>query len=254
MECTIRVIKGSDAGLSHRLQPGASIIGRSAKAVVRLTSLDVSWEHAVITRTGDEYVLENLSAAGTYIDDAKVTGPMKLRSRDQVRLSRDTVLRFEAEGDTGWTGKRLLLTLLLLLMVAVTGLVLGTNIGRPVPDDNWDRAFYIIEPWVQDEVKHNRLPGEVASLFHDGWRLEQVKDYERSAGAWMRLQLLLDNLEARKGLGKISDEHPRALQVLLNSPIEPTPDTYEKTAALVQFVKRRQAWSVMQVNSSGFHP
>src|SRR5882762_1900210 len=98
MDCILKVIKGPDAGTSCKLQPGPNLVGRSMKAALKLTPSDISWEHLAVNRNGDQCLAENLSASGSYIDDARLTGPVKLRPRDQVRLSKDTVLRFETIG------------------------------------------------------------------------------------------------------------------------------------------------------------
>ena len=70
MDCLIRVIKGPDTGASVPLPGGIVVMGRSPKAGLRLSSPDISWEHAQIVRNGTDCTLENLSAAGTYLGDA----------------------------------------------------------------------------------------------------------------------------------------------------------------------------------------
>ena len=74
MDCVIRVISGPELGLEHKVQQGAHVIGRGNKAALRLTPEDVSWEHALVTREGDDYFVENLSSQGTWIGDSKVAG------------------------------------------------------------------------------------------------------------------------------------------------------------------------------------
>src|SRR5262249_498192 len=124
MECSIRVIKGPGSGDNCPLKPGINLFGRSPKAALTLSSPDVSYEHFSITGSGDQCVVENLWGAGTYIDDVSLTAPVKLRPRDQIRVSKDTVLRYETTGGgeggvfSGTGG-------ILLLCLVVVGLVAG---------------------------------------------------------------------------------------------------------------------------------
>src|SRR3954451_18821437 len=124
MDCVIRVINGPDAGQEHRLRAGANLIGRGTRAALRLSPEDVSWEHAVVTRQGDEYYVENLSALGTWVGDAKIAGKVRLRPRDKVRLTKDTVLRLDAaDGDGGVLGGRGLLVLAIVVLLGVLAAV-----------------------------------------------------------------------------------------------------------------------------------
>src|SRR6266550_6127044 len=123
MDCILRVIHGPDQGQEHRLQPGPNLIGRGKQAALRLSPEDISWEHAVVTRQGEEYYVENLSAVGTWVGDARIDGRVRLRPRDKVRLSKETVLRLDtADGGGGLLGNRLFLGSLL---VAMLGLLVG---------------------------------------------------------------------------------------------------------------------------------
>ena len=251
MDCIIRVIKGPDAGATARLQPGSNLFGRSPKAVLRLTAPDISWEHCTITRNGDEYFAENLSALGTYIDDAKLAGPVKLRPRDQLRLSKETVLRFEAVGnDAGLlAGRRgLLVTLIVVLLVALA--LIAWDVFSPTKlADDWAGAYNSLEPWVAQETQARHLPADTAILFRDAWRLEQAEDYERSAAMWLRLQMAMDSVESSRALQKASADNPSALQQLLtpgrNIGQRQALDE-EMSAAFTQFVKRRLDWSARQ--------
>jgi hypothetical protein len=252
MECNVRVISGPSAGETMKLLPGANLIGRSAKAALRLSATDISYEHCVITRSGDEYVLENLSALGTYVDDAKLTGPVKLRPRDQIRLSRETVLRLEAADGGGGllAGRRGILGGLVAVLLVVVGFVAYDLLSPQQQADDWNRAYALLEPWVAVEVQAKRLPEGMATLFRDAWRMEQSQDYARSSAAWLRLQLSLDVAEAKAGLQNRSREHPAALQRILTPPAgnmeAPEPLDDEKAAAFAQFVKRRLDWSSRQ--------
>lgn len=251
MDCIIKVIKGPDTGETARLQPGSNLIGRSPKAALRLKSQDISWEHCTITRSGDDYVAENLSALGTYLDDAKLTGPVKLRPRDQLRLSKETVLRFEAVGnDAGLlAGRRGILVTLIVVLLAVLSLIVWDVLTPPKLADDWTGAYNSLEPWVTQETRARHLPADTAVLFRDAWRLEQAEDYEKSAAMWLRLQMALDSVEGSRALQKVSADNPSALQHLLtparNIAQRQALDE-EMPAAFTQFVKRRLDWSSRQ--------
>lgn len=257
MDCVIRVIKGPDAGAVYALQSGVTLIGRSGKAGLRLTPQDISWEHVTITRNGSDYVVENLSALGTYLDDAKITGPVKLRPRDQLRLSKETVLRFETVGtDTGLlTSRRSLIVLLIVMLVAIAGYVLWDLTSPPKATDDWGSAYTLLEPWVARESQAGRIPADSAKLFRDAWRLEQAGDFERSAPLWLRLQMALDSVEEKQGLQAAAEQHPSALQQILTPIPAPVPGStvqlsdQETSAAVSQFVKRRLKWSSLQARN-----
>src|SRR5580692_4976713 len=101
MDLLIRVIEGPDAGLVQPLQPGPNMIGRGKAAAVKLSVEDVSWEHALVTRDQDQCFLENLSALGTWVGEARVNGRVRVRPGDKIRLTEQTVLRVESAGGSG---------------------------------------------------------------------------------------------------------------------------------------------------------
>ena len=103
------MISGLDAGQEFRCSALETAIGRSARCAVRLTSPSVSFEHAVILRSGDDFFLENLSANGTFLNNQRLTAKTRLRAKDQIRIGDDTVARVEsvpsAAGGGGQAGR-----------------------------------------------------------------------------------------------------------------------------------------------------
>lgn len=253
MECLLRVIEGPDAGAEAMLLPGATLVGRSPQAALRLTSPEVSYEHLVVTRSGDEYLAENLSARGTYIDGNKVTGQVRLRPRDQVRLSSDTVLRLEvASGEGLLTRWRTLGVTVVVLLLIAAGALLVREITASRGEDDWDRAYAAIAPWVQNQCRTRRLPPEMAVLLEEAWRLEQVGVYGQSQKLWLRLQLLVDSVEDRRRLKQVAADpaNRHALQRLLTPrPTDPEPSDEDLAAATVQFINRRLTFAVRQSRS-----
>lgn len=253
MECVIRVIDGPDRGLVHSLAPGETLIGRGERADLRLTAADVSYEHAVITRDGDEYIIQNLSANGTFIDGAKVNGQTRVRPNDRLTLSPQTVLRLErAEGGGGLAAsKGLLWSLVAVLVVAACVVLIWNPLRSDPPVDDWNRAYHYISDWTTREASARRLPAETPGTFADAWRADQARDYARSQKAWVKMQLILESVEDRRRLAELSSSHPDALQTMLNAQTEPSSsDNQQLAAALMQFVKRRLAWSVKQIAAS----
>jgi len=263
MDGSIRVIKGPDTGVSCKLKPGANIIGRSSKAALTLTSPDISWEHFAIHRNGDQYTVENLSAMGTYLDDSKITGQIKLRSRDQLRLSKDTVIRFDSGGTldgglfAGGRGIAVLVSIAVALIAAVVFMVINS---RTTPA-NWPGAYVQLQAWVQQQVTPDnpklmpldkRLPPQTLHLFQDAWALEQAGDYNGANKAWLKLRLLLEHLNDAQKLPADAEDHTTALRNLLIPPPGPPQDQSdpEMAAALKQFVSRRLAWCTEQVKNS----
>src|SRR3982750_4092589 len=154
MDCLLRVIEGPDKGREFPISAGAHLIGRGNRAALRLSPEDVSWEHAVVTRDGAEYYLENLSALGTWVGDAKISGKVRLRPRDKVRLTKDTVLRLDAaDGGGGLLSSRAFLGTLLVVMLGI-GAAVGFYSGKSdgsTGDADWAGAYNKLLPWLKDQ-------------------------------------------------------------------------------------------------------
>jgi hypothetical protein len=254
MDCVIRVIKGPDAGAELTLPVGPTLVGRSASAGLRLDAPDVSWEHLVITRSGDDYTLENLSANGTWIEGNKVSGQCKLRLREQIRLSDKTVLRLEPVGAGSLMAGRWqpIAVALVLLFLGLIGYLLLKPARGPGVDDDWTRAYGLVGPWMERAERARRLPAGTADLFREAWRQEQLEDYKHSQHAWLRLKMSFDSVEDRLRAGALQRERPHALQRMLTPrKDDPEPDEDDMTAAAAEFVSRRLAWSTKQGKSSG---
>lgn len=253
MDCLIRVIKGPDTGASAPIAGGTVLIGRSPSAAVRLTSPEISWEHAQITRNDNDCTLENLSASGSYLGDARVSGAVKLRHRDQIRLSDGTILRFEATGvGAGRRGRGIMAAVIVAMLAAA--LVIAFNPFERKRGTNWAHAYSTIGKWVVAEQAAGRLPPTSQSLLAEAWRLEQARDYKKSREAWVQLDLLIDRIDRDMGggLSKQLKQYPDALERLLDGPqAKPPADPNATGAAFVQFVGRRLAWSTANSKDSG---
>lgn len=252
MDCIIRVINGPDTGLTQKVEPGATVVGRGNRAGVRLTPEDISWEHAVITREGDDYFVENLSAQGTWVGDGKITGRVRIRPRDKVRLSRETVLRLERAEGGGLLASRGFLAAALLMMIAVlVGVAFyqsGDDEAASGSGDDWNNAYFQLSAWLKKQADKGKIGHEVVPLFADAWRLEQAQDYINSKKQWIRLQVMLNasqNLKSAELAEK--DKTDQSLGKLLR-PTRPdfTPSDDEAAAAFAQFVRRRLDWSIQQ--------
>lgn len=257
MESIIRVIKGADQGTTATLLQGQTVLGRGAKAGLKFTAPSVSWEHALVSRSGDDYYLENLSAHGTWVNDTRVAGKVRLRPRDEIKLADDAVVRFEPAGmPQGLLARRNLLILAMVVVVLCGGiLALFNPFAEPAgvkPD--WDRTFATLSEFLDKEVKTDRLSPMVQQLFQTGWRLHLAGDEHGAQGQWFRLQFLLDSLEPKYHFNKIAADNPQALhdlcRALPNSP-EARPDNDVAAAATVQFVRYYLDWSTKFVQSGG---
>jgi len=72
------------------------IIGRDGSADVTVPLQAVSRHHAILTREGDGYVIEDMgSSNGTFVNSQKVAGPRPLRNGDQIRLGKAVTLVYE---------------------------------------------------------------------------------------------------------------------------------------------------------------
>ncbi|MGA2501511.1 MAG: FHA domain-containing protein [Tepidisphaeraceae bacterium] len=257
MEYVIRVIEGPDTGAEAKIPPGQTIVGRSTSAGLRLSSPEISWEHLIVTRNGDEYLVENLSARGTILDGNRISGQVRLRPPEQFRLCGDTVIRVERSDAAAGALNRWRVGILGVISLSIVGaavfLAMGSRESAPSVD-NWDRAYSFIQPWLEREAKAGRLPADTPAVFREAWRLDQAKAYDKSQEWWLRVQILLESQEDRRHLKATAAENPGVLQRILTPRREDADPSDEDLAiAAVQFTNRRMTWAARQgKSSSGF--
>jgi pSer/pThr/pTyr-binding forkhead associated (FHA) protein len=81
------------------LRPGEHILGRTGDGIIALDAPSVSRQHARLTISGDEAVIEDLrSKNGTWVGPVEVTGPTALRNGDAIRLG-SLVVTIHASGN-----------------------------------------------------------------------------------------------------------------------------------------------------------
>jgi len=256
MTYLLTVISGPDVGVTYPLT-STTIIGRSSKAQLRLSNQAISWEHALITRTGEEYFVENLSALGTSLNDTKLTAKTKLRLRDQIKLTDDTIVRVDpADGScASLLSNPKFLAAALALVVIVGALVLWFNplADQEAPPD-WAHAYIVISAYVQDQTDARQFPAETPMLLRDAWRLDSVGDYKSAQPVWLRLAILLDNQkELYPALKAAEAAKPDALNhLLIAKPNAPAPSDEEIAAATFQFTARRLAFANKKIPTNGF--
>jgi len=91
------VIRGLQPA-TFTLAAGESIVGRAPGTAVELSHPEVSRQHCKITRTGDEFVLENLSTSrGTMLNGVLLTAPSPLKPGDEIGIG-PIFLRLEPAG------------------------------------------------------------------------------------------------------------------------------------------------------------
>jgi len=249
MDLLIRVIEGPDQGLVQPLQPGPNMIGRGKAAAVRLSVEDVSWEHALVTCDHDQCFLENLSALGTWVGEARVNGRVRVRPGDRIRLTEQTVLRIESASGAG-TSRAVLITAVVVMLV-VLGVVGYYQVLAPrTPPQNWDTAYDSLMPWLKTQVKIHRMPPETVVLFGDAWRLSEAKDWPGSQRAWIRLQIVLSSPESKmRCLEPAAHDQDLYLNQFLAPPpgFDPTDDQY--ASALGRFADRWLTFSIKEQSS-----
>jgi pSer/pThr/pTyr-binding forkhead associated (FHA) protein len=241
MDCVIKVIQGPETGQEFRCSGAETILGRSPRSHVRLASPSVSFEHAVIVRSGDEFYAENLSAAGTFINEEKISGRVRLRAKDRLRVGQETIVRVEALPKAGVElGRRRMLIIAVLVMLLLLVIVLVIDpLGAAQRSVNWKAVYPKIDEWARGEVQAGKLPSEVTQHLEQGWRLREAGDTVGAKKEWMRLRVMLAGVEEKTGLQAASDADRGALGRLLNPPKDARePDDDQLGAAMVQFVAR----------------
>jgi DNA-binding winged helix-turn-helix (wHTH) protein len=82
------------------LTPGKYVIGRGAEASVPVPVGNVSRRHAQITVTRSGATLEDLgSRNGTYVGDAKISGPVTLKHDDRIVIGPATFVFCQADDE-----------------------------------------------------------------------------------------------------------------------------------------------------------
>lgn len=248
MDCTLQVLTGPQAGTAVTLQPGANVIGRGPKAQIQIAAPSISYEHALITLNRDECTLENLSSYGTFVNNEKVTGKIRLRSRDQIRLAPDIALRIDnAPGGEGGGRRSLYMLVTVAVMVTALIVVFFAPWESSGPQVDWDNAYSVLSGHLGKQAQAHRFPANIVPLFDEAWRLEQAKDYQNSQKVWLKLQILLDQSDEQTKIFKTSADNPQALsKILVNKQPDRVFERDELDAALVQFVKRRSVFAAKQ--------
>lgn len=266
MDCVVRVILGPDKGQEFKLPPGPQVVGRGARAQLRVTQEDVSYEHALITRENDEYFVENLSAVGTWIGDARVAGKTRLRVGDKIRLSPDCVLQLDpADGSSVGSLRVILAVALVFMLGGVVAVAFYSNDGPKYVSttDNWSGAHDAIASWAMQSPGNKRVSPAAVDLFKQAWRVDQTGNYDQSKKTWLKLQILLASEESQlRGTPQLVKDDQAAvkkpalreasLQSLLTPTIPPRKlSDDEMAAALLQFVRRRLDWAIRNAGGGG---
>jgi pSer/pThr/pTyr-binding forkhead associated (FHA) protein len=238
------MIKGPEQGQRFECSGTEAVVGRSPRSQVRLASPTASYEHAIITRNGDDFYIENLSATGTYINEERISGKVRLKANDQLRFGPGTIARVESVPSSGGAGSRrrwLVIAFVTMLVVAL-GLMVFDPFSTPAQRLDLRAAYSNLDGWTQGEIKARVLPQEANDLLREAWRLEMSGDKSRANKLWIKLSVLLDGVEQRTGYQAASGKFPNALSHLVASDHKDGASDAigdeEMGAALVQFVSR----------------
>jgi pSer/pThr/pTyr-binding forkhead associated (FHA) protein len=241
MDCVIKIVKGPGEGEEFHCATGETVVGRSPRSHVRLVSPTVSFEHAVIMRLGDNFFVENLSASGTFVNDERISGRVRLRAKDRLRLGQETVVRVEAVpaggGDAG--RRRLLIVAVVVMVAALIAVVVLDPMGQKSSSGNWRGVYAELDAFVHQEVAIGRLPVEAEEHFEKAWRLRESGDAAGASDEWLRLRILLAGAEEKTGYQAAADANRHALADLFHPPKDaPVPNADQLAAGLVQFVEQ----------------
>ena len=248
MDCILKVIRGPDSGHSAKVGRGDTIVGKSSRAALKLSSPEVSVEHVVVTSTGEDFFVENLSAKGTFLNETKITGKHRLRIRDQIRVSTDTVLRLESEaGDSFFARHRsIVIALIAVLITIVIAIIVADPFASPPPVENWNHAYTVLDGFIQRQIAAKKYPRTLDNLFQEAWRHQLAKDNAISRELWFKIHLQLSTIEPPDHLAD-SRANQRALLVVLRAkPTDPDPDDETLAPALARFVTRFEAFANKQ--------
>jgi pSer/pThr/pTyr-binding forkhead associated (FHA) protein len=92
------MLAGPNTGREYELGKDITLIGRDEGCDILIADVEISRQHARITRTPRGYVLEDLgSTNGTYLDGQRVTAPHLLQPGDRISLSETVILSYEEQ-------------------------------------------------------------------------------------------------------------------------------------------------------------
>jgi hypothetical protein len=239
MDCTLKIIAGvgPDNGQEFVCAGPETYIGRSQRCAVRLASGSVSFEHALITRMGDEFYVENLSANGTLLNNQRLLAKTRLNAKDQLRLGNDTVIRVErlpAAATAGSSRRWLLIGFVVMLVVLLVVVIVDPFSGTEAKD--WAVAYRQLQIYAQLQTQQRELPAETPELLREAWRLDLSGDRTNAANAWKRLDVLLDHWDQKQGRPTDSPS-TRFLAALKNGEKVDLTDDEDMHSALKQFVR-----------------
>ena len=237
MNCTLKIISGPENGKEFACAGGETFIGRSQRCGVRLSSASISYEQAVITRAGDDYFIENLSANGTLVHGERITAKTRLHLKDQIRMGAETTARVTSlpAAAGGGSSRRMLMILLAIMVVAGLALIIidpfsGTRAY------NWSGAYGVLQEFAQRNSDGRVLPKETSGMLQEAWRHELAGDRSAARPAWVRLHVLLSGSNDKYDVERYAAHYRGALRKLLEPRGELSPTDEELKGALLQFV------------------
>jgi hypothetical protein len=239
MDCILKIIAGPDAGQQFSCPGPETYVGRSQRCVVRLTSPSASFEHALITRAGDDFFIENLSANGTILNNERLGTKTRLRAKDQIRIGADTLIRIESlpVSAAAGSGRRLLLAAFAGAAILALAWVIGTSDAGGGGGD-WAAAYRAMQSYAQEQVTTNQMPQDVPGLLSEAWRLESGGDRANAKKSWMRVHVQLNEWDRQQGW-EAKTSSAQGLESLLNGKVR-TLAPEDMRVALKQFVIRME--------------
>jgi hypothetical protein len=191
MDCTLKIIAGPETGQEFVCSGPETYLGRSQRCALRLSNPSVSFEHVLITRVGEDFFVENLSANGTVLNNERLLAKTRLRAKDQIRIGPDTVARVESlpAAAAAGLGRRLLLAVLAGGLILAAAIVLNQDSGGTT---DLRAKYRTMQQYVQEQTTTGVMPQDVPALLSEAWRLETAGNRAQAAKTWLTLQLRLD--------------------------------------------------------------
>jgi pSer/pThr/pTyr-binding forkhead associated (FHA) protein len=189
----IKVIEGPDTGSYVRLSAGETVVGKGARAALRLSANAVSVEHFVVTQKDESLFIENLSARGTQVNDTRITGKVKIRLRDKIRVADDTVLRIESEGGDSLLTRHRQLVIVLVALLSIIAVIFAffNPFEKAPPPQDWERAHTALGDYISRQEAAKKYPPRMREYWDSAWRHDAAGDYKASVIAWQQLESMI---------------------------------------------------------------
>ncbi|MBS0197701.1 MAG: FHA domain-containing protein [Planctomycetes bacterium] len=232
---TLKITSGPLAGRCVVRARGRVSIGRSSSADLRIDEPGVHWEHAAVDVSETHATFENFAPGGTHVSGKLAQRTVRLKHGDTITISDQTTLRVSLPPVRSNTPRLVALALTMCVVAAVLLAALRPRAAAARREENWDRAFLILQRTLPESNIADGFGPVFAQELANAWHREQQGD--------PRAHELYQRLATRSAalMGRAADPESalRALQQVAATGDKVSPDADRLIGALYGFALER---------------